>query len=487
VHRPVGWIVSLATRLAVAFALVAGVVAALVGVLSYRAAADRTSQEVDQTLQAVTTSLASGQTAVLSAPVAIGAGQRDGDGAPRGEGQPIVAQVVALDGSVVHLGGRPVTLPVAAADRALAAAGAGMSATTELQLGRTHFRVLTTALGNGKGALQVAADIDASDFVLQGMAIEIAIFSAAVLVAAAVAGWVLARRITRRLVRLTEVAEEVSSAGLVEREVPVVGRDEVGRLSTSFNTMLRRLAESRASQERLVQDAAHELRTPLTSLRTNASVLRRFGELSPSSQARLVEDVEGETRELSHLVDELVELALARRGADAGEEEPEDEVSLAAVVARAAERTRRRSGRTVVVDGDATVVRGSDQALERAVGNLLENAAKFDRTGSASIEVSVRRGTVAVADRGPGLGSDSARLFDRFYRADTARGLPGSGLGLAIVRDVAEGHGGTVFARDRSGGGAVIGFTVGAARLLPDSERGHDGDSPPPSTVEGVP
>jgi two-component system sensor histidine kinase MprB len=78
-------------------------------------------------------------------------------------------------------------------------------------------------------------------------------------------------------------------------------------------------------------------------------------------------------------------------------------------------------------------------------------------------------------------------VFDRFYRAGSAPGLPGSGLGLAIVRDVAEGHGGTVFARGRIGVGAVIGFTAWSARLLLNSERGHDGDSPPPSSVEGVP
>jgi two-component system, OmpR family, sensor histidine kinase MprB len=78
-------------------------------------------------------------------------------------------------------------------------------------------------------------------------------------------------------------------------------------------------------------------------------------------------------------------------------------------------------------------------------------------------------------------------VFDRFYRADSARGLPGNGLGLATVRDVAEGHDGTMFARDRTGGGAVIGFTAWSARLLPNSERGHDKDSPPPSSVQGVP
>jgi signal transduction histidine kinase len=108
-----------------------------------------------------------------------------------------------------------------------------------------------------------------------------------VLLAAAGAGWLLALRITRRLVRLTGIAEEVSVHGRVDREVPVDGRDEVGRLS-AFNTMLARLAAAREAQERLVQDAAHELRTPLTSLRTNASVLRRIGELSPDARDRLV-------------------------------------------------------------------------------------------------------------------------------------------------------------------------------------------------------
>ncbi|MDQ1043215.1 sensor histidine kinase KdpD [Streptomyces sp. V4I2] len=149
-------------------------------------------------------------------------------------------------------------------------------------------------------------------------------------------------------------------------------------------------------------------------------------------------------------------------------QEAEEPVELAGVARRAARRVYRRTGRLVHVDADGSVVHGRPQGLERALGNLLENAAKFDPDGEEPIEVRIRRGRVTVSDRGPGIDVDDlARVFDRFYRADTARGLPGSGLGLAIVRDVAGTHDGTVFAAARTGGGTAVGFTVDASRLLP--------------------
>jgi two-component system sensor histidine kinase MprB len=279
------------------------------------------------------------------------------------------------------------------------------------------------------------------------------------------------------------VAEDVSVHGDLAQEVPVGGRDEVGRLSASFTTMLGRLAASREAQERLVQDAAHELRTPLTSLRTNASVLRRVAELSPDARDRLVDDVQGETRELSHLVEELVELALSQRSS-----EPEQAVDLAAVSQHAAERVQRRTGRSVRIESDGSLVRGRRLGLERAVGNLLENAAKFDGDGRDPIGVRIQRGTVTVADQGPGIApGDAARVFDRFYRADAARGLPGSGLGLAIVRDVAESHDGTAFALTPPGGGAAVGFAVGADRLLAGSAADDPGAPPGSVTVGPTP
>lgn len=483
---------SLRTRFAIAFALVAAVVAALVGTLSYRAASERVFAEVDRSLASTTASVQAGQTGVLGATTTLSSGDRDrGDGGDgdrgghrgpggHGDGPAFTAQICAPDGTVTAVGGRAVRLPVSEATRSLAAAGvAGGVDTTEVVVGRDDYRVRTTALGGGRGALQVATDVDEVHLVLGGMAVEIAWVSGAVLVAAAVLGWVLARRITRRLTRLTRAAEQVNADGYVEAEIPVEGRDEVGRLSASFTTMLGRLAAAREAQDRLVQDAAHELRTPLTSLRTNASVLRRFDELPPAARDRLVDDLQGETRELSHLVDELVELALARHG-----EEAEEDVDLAALAHRAADRVERRTGRRVHVDADGVAVRGRPQALDRAIGNLLENAAKFDAGGAEPVALEIRGGRVTVTDRGPGIdAADTARVFDRFYRADTARGLPGSGLGLAIVRDVAEHHDGTVLVSTPPGGGVTVGFTIAEARFLPASEPDHDEVSPGSATV----
>jgi two-component system sensor histidine kinase MprB len=495
--------VSLRTRLALAFALVAAVVATGVGALSYRATAERTTEEIDRSLRAVTTALAAGGTQVLAAaPETLevrgrGPDPRGGPGGPDGPGdrgpggrgpggdgedrQPLVAQSVAADGTVRSLGGRPVALPVTDEVRAVAGAAAGRTAVTDVEIGQDTYRQMTTALGDGRGALQVATDVDENRRVLAGTARQIAWTGALVLLGAAAVGWLLARQITRRLVRLTTVAERVAESGRTDAAVDVGGRDEVGRLSSSFTTMLERLAGARAAQERLVQDAAHELRTPLTSLRTNASVLRRYDRLSPDARARLVDDVEGETRELSRLVDELVDLALSRHA-----DEPQEPVALADVARRAADRVQRRTGREITVDADATRVLGRPRALERAVGNLLENAVKFDG-GAGPVEVRVRDGAVGVADRGPGIDpADLPHVFDRFRRADTARGLPGSGLGLAIVADVAASHDGAVSAGPREGGGAEVGFTVARSRFLPDSEPGHADVSPDGRTMGGT-
>jgi two-component system sensor histidine kinase MprB len=455
---------SLRSRLAIAFAAVGAIAAILVGVFSYQTASQRISDELDRSLLTTSGEVGAGAVEVL-APNPATRGPNDSD---HDEAQPMVAQAIRPDGTMTHLGGRPVQLAVDNTDRALAATGPpGSHRYEDLKAGPDDYRVLTTALGGDRGAIQLGIDVDETRLVLAALATRITGVSAIVLLAAAAAGWLIATQITRRLVRLTRLAEQVSVSGRLDVDVPTGGRDEVGRLSTSFDAMLSRLAGARDDQERLLQDAAHELRTPLTSLRTNASVLRRFGELAPSARAHLLDDVDGETKELTHLIDELVELATDRHdGEDAAPTE------LGVVAERAAVRVQRRSGRAITVDADGTRVIGRPKGLERAVSNLLENAVKFDSGGTAPVEVLIRKGRVEVLDRGPGI-ADGDRVFDRFYRADSARSLPGSGLGLAIVREIAVTHGGEVFAVSRAGGGAVVGFTVGPEVLLPDSQPGH--------------
>jgi two-component system sensor histidine kinase MprB len=452
---------NLRSKLAIAFAGVGAAAAILVGVFSYQAASQRISAELDRSLLTTSAEVAAGAKQVLApSPVTRGPDDDDHD-----EAQPMVAQAIAPDGTVRPVGGRPVHLAVNDADRALAATGSfGDRRYQDFTVPPDDYRVITVALGGGRGAIQLGIDVDESRNVLNALATRITGVSALVLVAAALAGWLLARQITRRLVRLTQATEQVSDGRLADVAVPAGGRDEVGRLATSFDRMVGRLADARADQERLVQDAAHELRTPLTSLRTNASVLRRFAELGPDARVRLLDDVDGEARELTHLIDELVELATRRY-----EAEVRTPVELGEIVERAADRVHRRSGRTITIDSDGSTLTGQAKALERAVSNLLENAVKFAPVGA--IDVVARDGRIEVVDRGPGIGD--LRVFDRFHREDAARGLPGSGLGLAIVREIALAHGGTVFAEPRPGGGAVVGFTIGAELLLPDSHPRH--------------
>ena len=279
-----------------------------------------------------------------------------------------------------------------------------------------------------------------------------------ILLAVAV-GWWLARQITRRLSVLSEAAGEVARTGDLTVPIEAEGADEVGRLGTSLRSMLAQLADSRDAQRRLVQNAGHELRTPITSLRTNAQVLRRFDELPQQSQQRLLDDVDGELKELTALVNELVQLAT-----DSHSDEAPVPTVLGEVADRVAQRVRRRTGRIITVQADESRILGRPQALDRAIGNLVENAVKFDALGADPIEITVIEGRVEVSDRGHGVaGEDLARIFDRFYRADTARTLPGSGLGLAIVAEVAAQHGGTVTARPRAGGGLTValGFSPG--------------------------
>jgi two-component system sensor histidine kinase MprB len=249
--------------------------------------------------------------------------------------------------------------------------------------------------------------------------------------------------------RLTRATENVAETGNLSERIEVSGHDELSRLACSFNTMLAALEESTRMQRQLVADASHELRTPLTSLRTNIEVLASDRELPPGERGRLLNDVVEQLGEMTTLIAELMELARGERHPA----EPED-VRLDIVAADAVERTRRNRP-TVTFDTsfEESVVHGVPSTIERAVANLLDNAAKWSPS-DGPVEIGVHDGEVTVRDHGPGIAEeDLPYVFDRFYRAASARGMPGSGLGLAIVKQVAEAHGGEVFAERAEGGG----------------------------------
>ncbi|MYW68103.1 HAMP domain-containing protein [Streptomyces sp. SID8379] len=455
---------SLRTKLAVSFAAVAAGVTALVGFLSYDSAARLVRVDQQAVFDEVVHGLRQQVRQQKLTPADFTAADPDHDGPRDDLTRPAGTDVQVLGpGGAVVDAGTP-RLPVGAAARQVADARAAgtLAEDDDARIDDDEYRLATVSLGGGRGAVQVAQEFSDTEDLLAELQRRTILYAGAVVAAAGLFGWWLARRITSRLVRLAQTAEGVASTGRLDVPVPVTGGDEVGSLGRSFDRMLGRLARSVEDQRRLVQDAGHELRTPLTSLRTNISLLRRIDELPPAAREELVADLAQESRELTDLVNELVELAAGKE-----DDEPAVAVALAQTAEDVAALARRRSGRTVVVraEGADTTITGRPAQLQRALSNLVENAAKFDTDGTAPIEIAVTRVPdgvrVEVLDRGPGIAdTDTDRVFDRFYRAPAARSLPGSGLGLSIVREVASAHGGAPFAARREGGGAVIGFVV---------------------------
>ncbi|MFG2356776.1 ATP-binding protein [Streptomyces sp. NPDC048521] len=454
-------LVSLRTTFAVSFAAVTAAVTILVGILSYGSAARMVRVDQQSVFTQVVQDVQDEVRQHEMGPEDFSS-SRPGHDLVRPARTDV--QVLGAQGQIVDHGS-PV-LPVTSHDRAMAVARSAGKVVQhkDVRVDEDLFRIATVSLGDGRGAVQVAQEFSDTEDLLRALQQRTLILMAAVVVAAGLFGWWLARRITRRLVILTSAAENVARTRQLGIQVPVAGLDEVGRLGRAFDRMLGRLAQSEEDQRRLVQDAGHELRTPLTSLRTNISLLRRIDELPPATREDLVADLTQEARELTDLVNELVDLAAGQSDA-----EPPQRVDLADIAEDVVGLARRRTGREIALrtSGDTTTD-GRPGMLQRALSNLVENAAKFDRDGKAPIEVAVtgpaRPGTVRVEvrDRGPGIADgDLIRIFDRFYRAADARSLPGSGLGLSIVREVAMAHGGAPFAFRREGGGAVIGFTVG--------------------------
>jgi two-component system, OmpR family, sensor histidine kinase MprB len=327
----------------------------------------------------------------------------------------------------------------------------------------THVRVYTRQVQPGV-AVQLARPVGEVDDALGDLRMGLGLVSFAGIALAAFLGRLATRHAVRPVTELTESAEHVARTRDLSHRIEASGGDELARLAASFNTMLEALGQSQQAQRRLVADASHELRTPLTSLRTNLEVLASPNGLPPEDRERLRADLVAQLEELSELVGDLVELA--RDGEPNGE--PHEPLRLDELVAAAVERARRHApALRFEADLEPCVVTGARGRLDRAVANLLDNAAKWSPPGGR-VEVALRDGELTVRDQGPGIAAeDLPRVFDRFYRAAAARGREGSGLGLAIVRHVAEGHGGTVRAEAAPGGGALLRLALPVSHLIP--------------------
>ncbi|WP_199732617.1 sensor histidine kinase [Kocuria soli] len=338
-------------------------------------------------------------------------------------------------------------------------------------------------------------------------------FGAATLLAALVVGWVLITRAFQPLKKVEQTAAQIAEGDLSRRMAGYNSETEVGQLSMSLNRMLGHIEDafdartrSEARLRQFVADASHELRTPLVSIR-GYSELYRHGALRDEEQVgQAMGRIESEATRMTQLVEDL--LSLARL--DSKRELATDDVDLLVLAHDAAADFAASSpDRSVTVtnldDGPATPVwtRGEEAKLRQVVANLMTNAVRYTPKGS---DLQILIGTVPltgvprdqrpstagntdpaeflaqikVRDHGPGIkGADRAKVFERFYRADTSRTREtgGTGLGLSIVSAVIDQHGGTVTLEDTPGGGAT--FVVS----LPSIST----PEPPPETLDELP
>lgn len=467
---------TLRARLALLAAVAVAVAVVAVSLVAYRASQTQQRDALDETL--VSQAEDAARRAALVAD--LGRGFRPpthGIVAPEG-----LAQVIDARGAAVAPAGQA-ALPIDDDDLAVAAGEQGRSL-RDVQVDGESMRMVTVpverlpfqrtmgrgpavppgTIGDTQLALQLASTLEPLDESLRGLRVTLLVVTFLGVAGAGLAGLAISRRALAPVRGLTEAAEHVAATQELAAEIPVDRDDEIGRLAESLNAMLSALDQSRSQQHRLVTDAGHELRTPLTALRTNIELLQRADELPDGERREVVDATVVELEELSALVAELIDLATdAQRGAGAWEQ-----VDLPDVVEQVAGRYRRRRPGPVTVDvgADLAAVTGDPMLLDRAVANLIDNAAKWSEPDEP-VAVAVLGGpeagvTVDVRDHGSGIPAELRdRVFDRFYRAPGAQDRPGSGLGLAIVDQIVEAHGGTVHIGDPDDGpGVIVGFTL---------------------------
>ena len=335
--------------------------------------------------------------------------------------------------------------------------------------GEPDVRAVIQVLPTGLGSVVVANSLAEVDRTLQRLGFFFLILGVLALLAVGlVSRWIIAISL-KPLERVEETAEAIASGDLSAR-LPAARPDtEVGRLTTSLNTMLGRIEESFAARvnsenklRRFVADASHELRTPLTAIRGFAELHRQGAVVGEEKTKELVGRIEKESVRMSSLVEDLLLLARLDQSRELAEEPVDLNALLTEVVASA-----KAAGPNHLIDlslpSAEVFILGDSQRVHQVVANLLANASTHTPNGSqikVVLEQGVSETIISVSDNGPGLSeSDQERIFERFFRADPSRARnsgEGSGLGLSIVDAVMNAHGGYVSVQSKLGEGATF-------------------------------
>jgi two-component system OmpR family sensor kinase len=440
-------------RLTLAFALAMALVLGAVGALLYARLADSLEEQLDESLRV--------RAAALSALVLERGGDVTGP-ALTSEGDEDFAQVLGPDGSLIasspSVAGGPF---VSKAEVEQARAGRYFLRRDDVAaLDDEPARVLVAPIG--VRFLVVGASLEDREEALEGLVAELFVVGPIALALASVLGYLLAAAAFRPVEAMRSRAAEISTDRPGRRLPLPRARDEIHRLGETLNAMLSRLEAAFARERRFVADASHELRTPLALLRTELELALRRPRSARDLEDALRSAAE-EVDRLSSLAEDLLVLARVDEGALPVRRSPIEAVELLDTVARRFAARAADEGRTLEVADAGDAPLAADRArLEQALGNLVDNALRY---GAGTIRLDARRHDghveLRVGDEGPGFPPEFLpRAFERFTRADEARGRGAAGLGLAIVDAIARAHGGTAEAANKPGTGALVWLTL---------------------------
>lgn len=442
-------------RVTLAYAAVMAALLLAVGVFLYVELGARLEESVDNGLRT-----RAGEVAAL-----VRTSQAGLEGSARGsliESEEAFAQVLGADGEVrdstPQLGDLPVIDPEEAGR--VATGGAAFLNRASIPGVEGEARLLATPVAGATGELVVVvgSSLDDRDEAQASLATLLLIGGPIALLVTAGAGYLASGSALRPVEAMRARAAEISG-GQPGARLPVPrADDEIARLAVTLNAMLARLDAALERERRFVDDASHELRTPLALHKTELEVALRYGTDERELRAAIASAIE-EVDRLIRLAEDLLVVARAGEG-----ELPlaREEVPVAGLFATLAERFRSqadRAGRKLAVSDPGDLrVRGDRVRLEQALTGLLDNAL---RHGAGTIALAAGRGErgveLHVRDRGVGFPPTFLdRAFERFSRADRARGRGGAGLGLAIVDTIARAHGGRTGAGNQPGGGADV-------------------------------
>lgn len=365
----------------------------------------------------------------------------------------------------------------------LAARGRRVVGTVQVIAAGPTFRYVVHPLGGATsigGGVLVGAHPESVELGLRPLLTTFLLTLPLGILAAYVLGWWLAFRALEPVDRITTEVREITDGRTLHRRLPVpLFKDEVARLAETLNQMLHRLERSFGALRRFTADASHELKTPLTVLRAGVEHALTTPGMPQESLAALEETLQ-EINRTTELVDTLLTLARADEGTAPLHREAVDLRQLVEDTGETGELLAEDAGVTMQVEApvEPVVVAVDASRIRQLVLNLLTNAVKYTPSGGRVTLWLVRddgRVKLGVSDTGIGIApGDLPHVFDRFWRADTARTRTseraGVGLGLAICKWIAEAHGGTIDVQSRPGRGTT--FTV----TLP-------GDSPHPAGV----